>query len=112
MPSKVVLGVESSCDETGVGIVRVTYGEEPRLEILADQVASSMEQHARFGGVVPEIASRAHLESMGPVMRAALAEAGVDKPDVVAATVGPGLAGALLVGASAAKAYAACRFMV
>jgi len=72
MPSKVVLGVESSCDETGVGIVRVTYGdgEEPRLEILADQVASSMEQHARFGGVVPEIASRAHLESMGPVMRA------------------------------------------
>ena len=109
MPSKVVLGVESSCDETGVGIVRVTYGdgEEPRLEILADQVASSMEQHARFGGVVPEIASRAHLESMGPVMRAALAESGVDKPDVVAATVGPGLAGALLVGASAAKAYAA-----
>ena len=78
MPSKVVLGVESSCDETGVGIVRVTYGDgaEPRLEILADQVASSMEQHARFGGVVPEIASRAHLESMGPVMRAALAEAG------------------------------------
>ena len=108
MPSKVVLGVESSCDETGVGIVRVTYGDgaEPRLEILADQVASSMEQHARFGGVVPEIASRAHLESMGPVMRAALAEAGVDKPDVVAATVGPGLAGALLVGASAAKAHA------
>ena len=86
MPSKVVLGVESSCDETGVGIVRVTYGdgEEPRLEILADQVASSMEQHARFGGVVPEIASRAHLESMGPVMRAALAESGVDRPDVVA----------------------------
>ena len=116
MPSKVVLGVESSCDETGVGIVRVTYGdgEESRLEILADQVASSMEQHARFGGVVPEIASRAHLESMGPVMRAALAESGVDKPDVVAATVGPGLAGALLVGPVRRRRMrrrGVCRFM-
>lgn len=102
----IILGIESSCDETGVGIVRLDM-ETGDVEILADQVASSMEQHARFGGVVPEIASRAHLEAMQPVMRAALAEAGVDKPDVVAATVGPGLAGALLVGASAAKAYAA-----
>ncbi|MEJ5997538.1 tRNA (adenosine(37)-N6)-threonylcarbamoyltransferase complex transferase subunit TsaD [Corynebacterium sp. H130] len=100
----IVLGIESSCDETGVGIIKL---EDGKMEILADQVASSMEQHARFGGVVPEIASRAHLEAMQPVMRAALAEAGVEKPDVVAATVGPGLAGALLVGASAAKAYAA-----
>src|SRR5699024_10441307 len=65
-----------------------------------------MEQHARFGGVVPEIASRAHLEAMPQVMQAALDEAGIVKPDAVAATVGPGLAGALLVGASAAKAYA------
>lgn len=101
----IVLGVESSCDETGVGIIRL--GEDGTMEILADAVASSMEQHARFGGVVPEIASRAHLEAMPQVMQAALKEAGVDKPDVVAATVGPGLAGALLVGASAAKAYAA-----
>lgn len=101
----IVLGIESSCDETGVGIIRL--GEDGSMEVLADQVASSMEQHARFGGVVPEIASRAHLESMQPVMRAALDEAGVDKPDAVAATVGPGLAGALMVGASAAKAYAA-----
>lgn len=100
----IILGIESSCDETGVGIIKL---EDGKMEILADQVASSMEQHARFGGVVPEIASRAHLEAMQPVMRAALAEAGVEKPDVVAATVGPGLAGALLVGASAAKAYAA-----
>lgn len=100
----IILGIESSCDETGVGIIKL---EDGKMEILADQVASSMEQHARFGGVVPEIASRAHLEAMQPVMRAALAEAGVDKPDAVAATVGPGLAGALLVGASAAKAYAA-----
>lgn len=104
----IVLGVETSCDETGVGIVRLRTGAgTPELEVIADSLASSMSEHARFGGVVPEIASRAHLEAMGPVMRAALAEAGIDKPDAVAATVGPGLAGALLVGASAAKAYAA-----
>lgn len=101
----IVLGVESSCDETGVGVVDLAV--DGTVKILADKVASSMQEHARFGGVVPEIASRAHLEQMGPVMRAALAEAGVEKPDAVAATVGPGLAGALLVGASAAKAYAA-----
>lgn len=100
-----VLGIESSCDETGVGIIELAA--DGTMEILADAVASSMEQHARFGGVVPEIASRAHLEAMPQVMHAALAEAGIDKPDAVAATVGPGLAGALLVGASAAKAYAA-----
>ncbi|MEJ6013470.1 tRNA (adenosine(37)-N6)-threonylcarbamoyltransferase complex transferase subunit TsaD [Corynebacterium sp. H127] len=100
----IILGIESSCDETGVGIIELLDGQ---MTVLADQVASSMEQHARFGGVVPEIASRAHLEAIRPVMQAALAEAGIDKPDVVAATVGPGLAGALLVGASAAKAYAA-----
>lgn len=104
----IVLGVETSCDETGVGIIRLRRGEHgPEMEVLADSLSSSMTQHARFGGVVPEIASRAHLESMGPVMRAALAEAGIDKPDAVAATIGPGLAGALLVGAAAAKAYAA-----
>ncbi|MDO4760844.1 MAG: tRNA (adenosine(37)-N6)-threonylcarbamoyltransferase complex transferase subunit TsaD [Corynebacterium sp.] len=101
----IILGIESSCDETGVGIIELDG--DGNMTILADVVASSMEQHARFGGVVPEIASRAHLEQMQPVMRAALAQAGVDKPDAVAATVGPGLAGALLVGASAAKAYAA-----
>ncbi|WIM73005.1 hypothetical protein QP028_04655 [Corynebacterium suedekumii] len=101
----IVLGIETSCDETGVGVVDLA--EDGTLTVLADSVASSMQQHARFGGVVPEIASRAHLEEMGPVMRAALAEAGVSRPDAVAATVGPGLAGALLVGASAAKAYAA-----
>ncbi len=101
----IVLGVETSCDETGVGIVELA--DDGTVTILADTVASSMAEHARFGGVVPEIASRAHLEQMGPVMRAALDEAGIEKPDAVAATVGPGLAGALLVGASAAKAYAA-----
>lgn len=100
-----ILGIESSCDETGVGIIELDA--DGHMEILADSVASSMQQHARFGGVVPEIASRAHLEAMPQVMRAALEEAGISKPDAVAATVGPGLAGALLVGASAAKAYAA-----
>lgn len=101
----IILGIESSCDETGVGIIDLAA--DGTMTILADAVASSMEQHARFGGVVPEIASRAHLEAMQPVMHAALSEAGITAPDVVAATVGPGLAGALLVGASAGKAYAA-----
>lgn len=101
----IVLAIESSCDETGVGITRLEA--DGTLTLLADEVASSVEEHTRFGGVVPEIASRAHLEALGPTMRRALATAGVDKPDVVAATIGPGLAGALLVGAAAAKAYAA-----
>ncbi|MDY5786550.1 MAG: tRNA (adenosine(37)-N6)-threonylcarbamoyltransferase complex transferase subunit TsaD, partial [Corynebacterium sp.] len=91
----IVLGIESSCDETGVGVVRL--GADGEMEVLADSVASSMQEHARFGGVVPEIASRAHLEAMPQVIAAALREAGVEKPDAVAATVGPGLAGALLV---------------
>ncbi|WP_226345684.1 tRNA (adenosine(37)-N6)-threonylcarbamoyltransferase complex transferase subunit TsaD [Agilicoccus flavus] len=96
-----VLGIESSCDETGVGIVR---GET----LLAHEVASSMDQHARFGGVVPEIASRAHLEAMLPTLRRACDTAGVRPGDVdaIAVTSGPGLAGALLVGLSAAKALA------
>jgi hypothetical protein len=101
----IVLGIETSCDETGVGVVKLN--EDGSMEILADAVASSMQEHARYGGVVPEIASRAHLESMQPVMRQALDQAGIAKPDAVAATIGPGLAGALLVGASAGKAYAA-----
>lgn len=101
----IILGIESSCDETGVGIIDLAA--DGTMTILADAVASSMDQHARFGGVVPEIASRAHLEAIQPVMHAALSEAGITAPDVVAATVGPGLAGALLVGASAGKAYAA-----
>ena len=99
---RTVLGIESSCDETGVAVARVR--DDGRVELLADVVASSMSEHARFGGVVPEIASRAHLEA---TVRAALAEAGVDRPDAVATTIGPGLSGALLVGSSGAKAYAA-----
>ncbi|MFE3222612.1 tRNA (adenosine(37)-N6)-threonylcarbamoyltransferase complex transferase subunit TsaD [Nocardia sp. NPDC059228] len=101
----IVMGIESSCDETGVGIVRRLPGGS--CELLADEVASSVDQHARFGGVVPEIASRAHLEAIVPAMRRALATAGISKPDALAVTIGPGLAGALLVGVAAAKAYAA-----
>ena len=96
-----VLGIETSCDETGVGIVR-------GHTLLADALASSVDQHARFGGVVPEIASRAHLEAIVPTMRRALDEAGVTLADVdaIAVTAGPGLAAALLVGVAAAKGYA------
>ncbi|BCK58515.1 tRNA (adenosine(37)-N6)-threonylcarbamoyltransferase complex transferase subunit TsaD [Nocardia wallacei] len=107
----IVMGIESSCDETGVGIVRwhpsATEEGKGSCELLADEVASSVDQHARFGGVVPEIASRAHLEAIVPAMRRALSAAGVAKPDALAVTIGPGLAGALLVGVAAAKAYAA-----
>ncbi|SNS87096.1 N6-L-threonylcarbamoyladenine synthase [Asanoa hainanensis] len=96
-----VLGIETSCDETGVGIVRGTT-------LLADALASSVDLHARFGGVVPEVASRAHLEAMVPTMQRALDEAGVTLADIdaIAVTSGPGLAGALLVGVAAAKGYA------
>lgn len=102
----IVMGVESSCDETGVGIVDWDP-EAKTARLLADEVASSQEEHARYGGVVPEVASRAHLEAIVPTMRRALATAGVDRPDALAVTIGPGLAGALLVGVAAAKAYAA-----
>ena len=96
-----VLGIETSCDETGVGVVR-------GHTLLADAVASSVEEHARFGGVVPEVASRAHLEAMVPTIERACAEAGIAMHDVdaIAVTSGPGLAGALLVGVAAAKALA------
>ncbi|AMC52638.1 O-sialoglycoprotein endopeptidase [Mycobacterium tuberculosis variant bovis BCG] len=100
-----VLGIETSCDETGVGIARLD--PDGTVTLLADEVASSVDEHVRFGGVVPEIASRAHLEALGPAMRRALAAAGLKQPDIVAATIGPGLAGALLVGVAAAKAYSA-----
>lgn len=100
-----VLGIETSCDETGVGIARLD--PDGTVTLLADEVASSVDEHVRFGGVVPKIASRAHLEALGPAMRRALAAAGLKQPDIVAATIGPGLAGALLVGVAAAKAYSA-----
>jgi N6-L-threonylcarbamoyladenine synthase len=94
-----VLGIESSCDETGVGIVRGTT-------LLTNTVSSSMDEHVRFGGVIPEIASRAHLDAFVPTLQEALREAGValDDIDAIAVTSGPGLAGALMVGVCAAKA--------
>jgi N6-L-threonylcarbamoyladenine synthase len=103
----IVLGIESSCDETGIGIVRLA--PDGSLTLLADEVASSVDQHARFGGVVPEVASRAHLEALVPSVTRAFEAASLELSDVdaIAVTCGPGLAGALLVGVSAAKAYAA-----
>jgi N6-L-threonylcarbamoyladenine synthase len=96
-----VLGIETSCDETGVGIVR-------GRDLLVDAVASSVDEHARFGGVVPEVASRAHLEAMVPTIERACTDAGVrlDDVDALAVTSGPGLMGALLVGVAAAKSLA------
>ncbi len=97
-----VLGIESSCDETGVGIVR-------GRTLLTNTVASSMDEHVRFGGVVPEVASRAHVHSIGPTIDEALTDAGVtfDDIDAIAVTAGPGLSGALMVGVAAAKGLAA-----
>ena len=101
MSGPLVLGIETSCDETGIGIVR-------GRTLLSNTIASSMAEHARYGGVVPEIAARAHLEALQPAIEAAVAEASVrlDDLDAVAVTSGPGLAGALMVGIGAAKGLA------
>ena len=101
MSEPLVLGIETSCDETGIGIVR-------GRTLLSNTIASSMDEHARYGGVVPEVAARAHLEALQPTIDAALAEAGVRLADLdaVAVTSGPGLAGALMVGVGAAKGLA------
>ncbi|TDE97629.1 tRNA (adenosine(37)-N6)-threonylcarbamoyltransferase complex transferase subunit TsaD [Occultella glacieicola] len=101
MVQPLVLGIETSCDETGIALTR-------GLDLLTDVTASSMDDHARFGGIVPEVASRAHLESFVPTLDAALERAEVDLADVdaVAVTAGPGLVGSLTVGVSAAKALA------
>jgi N6-L-threonylcarbamoyladenine synthase len=101
MSQPLVLGIETSCDETGVGIVRGTT-------LLADEVATSVDEHARFGGVVPEIASRAHLEALIPTLERAceIANVRLHDLDAISVTAGPGLAGELLVGTSAASALA------
>jgi N6-L-threonylcarbamoyladenine synthase len=97
----IILGIESTCDETAAGIVR-------GRTLLANVVASSMDQHARFGGVIPEIASRAHAEAFVPVVSRALEDADLDlsQIDAIAVSAGPGLAGCLAVGVSGAKALA------
>jgi N6-L-threonylcarbamoyladenine synthase len=96
-----ILGIETSCDETGVAVVR-------GHDILASALASQIDAHARFGGVVPEVAARAHVEAIRPMVHLALRQAGVhsEQLDAVAATRGPGLVGALMVGFSFAKAMA------
>ncbi len=110
-----LLAIETSCDETSVSVVRSLDAEErldgspfPPVEVLSNVVSSQIELHAGFGGVVPEVASRAHLETLETVTVRALTDAGVDGSDIdaVAATCGPGLIGALLIGVSAAKALA------
>ncbi|HEV8299055.1 MAG TPA: tRNA (adenosine(37)-N6)-threonylcarbamoyltransferase complex transferase subunit TsaD [Acidimicrobiales bacterium] len=98
-----ILGIETSCDETAAAVV------EDGRHVLSSVVSSQVDLHARYGGVVPEVASRAHVELLTPVVAQAMIEAGMvngEQVDAVAATVGPGLIGALLVGVSAAKALA------
>ena len=101
-PDTVILGIETSCDETAAAVV---MGGD---EVVSSVVSSQIDVHAEFGGVVPEVASRAHLESINPVVRRAIDDAGIDEQriDAIACTVGPGLIGALLVGVSSAKALA------
>jgi N6-L-threonylcarbamoyladenine synthase len=98
----IVLGIETSCDETAAAVVM------GGSDVLSSVVSSQVDLHAQFGGVVPEIAGRAHLELLMPVVARAIVEAGVDdaRIDAVAATVGPGLVGSLLVGVAAAKGLA------
>jgi N6-L-threonylcarbamoyladenine synthase len=102
MGNGLILGIESSCDETAAAVVRAGG------HVLSNVVATQMQMHALYGGVVPELASREHLRNVVPVVREALSQAGIDAKDIdaVAVTAGPGLAGALLVGISFAKAYA------
>ncbi len=95
-----VLGIETSCDETAAAVVA-----EGRL-VRSSVVSSQIDLHARFGGVVPEIAGRAHVELLMPAVAEAMARAGIERPDAVAVTYGPGLVGSLLVGLSAAKGLA------
>jgi N6-L-threonylcarbamoyladenine synthase len=101
MSQPIVLGIETSCDETAIGIVQ-------GRTLLANVIASSVEEHARFGGVVPEIASRAHLEAMMPSIEKALIDSKLSLADIdaVAVTAGPGLVGALLVGVASASGLA------
>jgi N6-L-threonylcarbamoyladenine synthase len=103
-----VMGIETSCDETAVAIVEGRAEPSPVGRILADVVYSQMTEHRRFGGVVPEIAARAHLERLDGLVSAALGEAGIGLTDLdgVAATGGPGLIGGVMVGVMTAKALA------
>jgi N6-L-threonylcarbamoyladenine synthase len=103
-----VLGIETSCDETAAAVVRLTDG---RAEVLSERIASQTEEHALYGGVVPEIAARAHVEKLDSLVKMAMAEAGVGWEGLsgVAATAGPGLIGGVMTGLSTAKAIALAR---
>lgn len=103
-----VLGIETSCDETAAAVVRLENG---RAEVLAEKVASQTEEHALYGGVVPEIAARAHVEKLESIVRMTMAEAGLgwDGLTGIAATAGPGLIGGVMAGLSTAKAIALAR---
>ena len=105
----IILGIETSCDETAAALV--SRGADGQLEILSNIVFSQIEEHAAFGGVVPEIAARAHVEALDGIVKAALGDAGLGFEDIsaVAATAGPGLIGGLIVGAMTGKAIAAAR---
>ena len=93
----IILGIETSCDETGVAVYCTDRG------LVAHALHSQVDLHAVYGGVVPEIASRDHLRRLLPLVREVLAEAGVDRPDTIAYTAGPGLVGALMVGGGVAN---------
>ena len=97
-----VLGIETSCDETGVAIIN------SQREILADQLYSQIDEHAQYGGVVPELASRDHIRKLTPMVNTCLQQANLElkEIDVIAYTAGPGLVGALFVGASVAQSLA------
>ena len=109
MTPQTVLGLETSCDETAASVVRLHA--DGRSEVLSSVIASQIAEHAPFGGVVPEIAARAHVESIDGIARRAMAEAGVGYGDLsgVAATAGPGLVGGVMVGLSFGKAVALAR---
>ncbi len=108
MPTLTVLGIETSCDETAAAVVRLSDG---RVEVLSSIVASQIAEHAPYGGVVPEVAARAHVEAIDGIVRQAMSEAGLGFGDLsaIAATAGPGLVGGVMVGLSAAKGLALAR---
>src|SRR3990167_6169473 len=101
-----ILGIETSCDETAAAVVEID--DKLQCTLLSNVVASSMDLHKQYGGVVPEIAARSHIESINPVINEALAQAktGWDAVDAIAVTYGPGLGGSLLVGVLAARTLA------
>lgn len=105
----IVLGLESSCDETAASVVRLT--DDGTAEILSDRILSQIEQHRPFGGIVPEVAARAHLEHADAIVKGAMEDAGIgfDELDAIAATGGPGLIGGVIVGVMTAKAIARAR---